>query len=301
MINDNDTFDINLIGIGVPKAATTWLNACLNEHPDVCLAEKEVNFFNAQAAFPNEKPQNYQKGLQWYKKQFQHCNKNSIIGEYSVDYFADEHAPKRIAEQFPDINFIIILRNPIDRAYSHYQYRKAKGRDFGASKRAQEKSFVEFLKTEKRFREVGFYDEHLKRWFSYFDKDQFFIITYDQVKKDPHRVIKESYNFLEVNSDFTPSTIRKKKNTTKQKQRLNFSNSLLSFFANTAYSILDFFNFSSKRGYPELSPKTSLKAYQLYKPHIEKTEEILGGNLSHWHPPTEEQGQRNDDEGWSDA
>jgi len=283
MINDNDTFDINLIGIGVPKAATTWLNACLNEHPDVCLAEKEVNFFNTQAAFPNEKPQNYQKGLQWYKKQFQHCNKNSIIGEYSVDYFADEHAPKRIAEQFPDINFIIILRNPIDRAYSHYQYRKAKGRDFGASKRAQEKSFVEFLKTEKRFREVGFYDEHLKRWFSYFDKEQFCIILYEEIQKDPESVVKKTYKFLSADTSIEPSSLQEKINTTKEKKRLQFGNPLISFSFKVLYSMKEKLLPNRAEGYPDLTAQEREFALRIYKSHIQKTEQIIEKGLTTWY------------------
>lgn len=116
--------------IGAPKAGTTSLAAYLAEHPDVFIApEKEVHFFN----------RNFDKGTDWYRSRFADARGQKAIGEASPTYMYLPHALDRIAETLPDVRLIAILRNPIDRAYSHYWWMRAmfESRSFADAARAE--------------------------------------------------------------------------------------------------------------------------------------------------------------------
>ena len=98
----------DFIIIGCQRGGTTSLYNYITSHPDVEPAsQKELHFFDY----------NFDKGLDWYKDQFPD---NKITGETSPYYIIHPHAPRRIAQAKPDVKILILLRNPGDRAYSHY-------------------------------------------------------------------------------------------------------------------------------------------------------------------------------------
>ena len=114
--------------IGAQKAGTTSLYDNLGMHPNVWLPDcREINYFNA----------NYGRGLGWYKARFpskyvkfyekQVASKPFITLESTPIYFIDINAPKRIKITLPDIKLIFLLRNPIDRAFSHWKMNKRRG------------------------------------------------------------------------------------------------------------------------------------------------------------------------------
>ncbi len=107
----NKDFKIDFIGIGTGRSASTWIYECLREHSQICMSQpKETRFFN----------RNYEKGLKWYYKRFQNCSSFSIKGEYSPGYLVSLETPLLIKKHFPDAKLILCLRNPTERAYSHY-------------------------------------------------------------------------------------------------------------------------------------------------------------------------------------
>lgn len=105
----------DFIGIGVMKAATTWIFQCLVEHPDICgSSKKEIHFF--------DRPENYKKGLEYYKAFFNNCSHDKVKGEYTPRYIFSKDAPELIYKNFLDVKIIACLRNPVDRAASHYKF-----------------------------------------------------------------------------------------------------------------------------------------------------------------------------------
>src|SRR5947208_7454350 len=102
----------NFIGIGAPKAGTTWLAKCLAEHPQVFMAAvKKTNFFDYAAI---------EGRMTEYEIHFAGAEGKKAVGEYSVRYLLSAHAPERIQQILPGVRLIVSFRNPIDQVYSHY-------------------------------------------------------------------------------------------------------------------------------------------------------------------------------------
>ncbi len=106
--------------VGAMKCGTTALATWLAGHPEVHVPEeKELFFFDDR----------YERGLDWYREQFARAGPEAaIVGEASPSYMAHPLAPARIAEALPGVRLIVLARDPVDRAYSHYQHwRRRKG------------------------------------------------------------------------------------------------------------------------------------------------------------------------------
>lgn len=103
----------NFIIIGAAKCGTTSLYNYLIKHPNINPAfQKEPNFFS----------KHFNKGITFYKSQFPFRRKGFITGEASTSYFSYPPAPHRIAKIIPSTKLVVLLRNPIDRAYSLYYH-----------------------------------------------------------------------------------------------------------------------------------------------------------------------------------
>ncbi|MFN8451844.1 MAG: sulfotransferase [Anaerolineae bacterium] len=104
--------------IGGQKCGTTSLYAYLLQHPRVVSLFKEVHFFD----------NNYYKGRRWYRAQFPLAGAPSedalITFDASPYYLFHPAAPQRVAALYPDMKLIALLRNPVDRAYSHYSHNR---------------------------------------------------------------------------------------------------------------------------------------------------------------------------------
>jgi hypothetical protein len=108
----------NFVVIGAPRAGTTTLASYLSDHPDVFVAPgKEVRFFTHR----------WSRGLDWYRAQFAASGRQRRIGEASPQYMHDTVAMTRLTTVLPDADLIAVLRNPVDRANSHFHYRAARG------------------------------------------------------------------------------------------------------------------------------------------------------------------------------
>ena len=109
----------NFMCIGAAKSGTTSLYDILRQHSDVFIPSfKEPHFFDI--------PSVYNNGVSWYKKTyFSSVKKEKCIGDFTPTYLFEGDAPQRIFNDLGrDVKFIVILRNPVDRAYSHYLHSK---------------------------------------------------------------------------------------------------------------------------------------------------------------------------------
>jgi hypothetical protein len=104
----------NFMILGAAKSGTSAMNYYLSQHPDICMAApKEPPFFSAE----------YENGLDYYEKQyFSHWSHQRLVGEAAHRNLYLPYVPQRIADTLPDARFVVQLRNPTERAYSHYWY-----------------------------------------------------------------------------------------------------------------------------------------------------------------------------------
>ena len=106
--------------IGAQKAGTTALYAWLRQHPTVVGPSwKEVNYFDRR----------YAKGERWYRGNFPRARGATVVAEASTGYLFHPLAPERAKALLPDARLIALVRDPVSRAYSHYQHEVALGRE----------------------------------------------------------------------------------------------------------------------------------------------------------------------------
>ncbi len=183
---------INFIGVGAQKSGTSWVYACLYEHPEICAPIKEIHFFS--------RPR-FSEGKEWYEQHFRNCDPGKIRGEFSTSYLYAKEASNRIHDYYPGVKVIAILRNPIERAYS--QYRNA----IKAGEITEALSFEEYADREPSVREQGLYAEQLDRYLALFPREQLLICIYEDIKKDSVGFMKRIYQFLGVDDSFVSSMV----------------------------------------------------------------------------------------------
>lgn len=187
----------DFIIVGAARSGTTSLYQYLIAHPQVLGAKgrkgKEVHFFDIE----------YKKGSQWYANQFPTKKEGEISGEKSPFYFVVPEVPKRIYSLLPKVKIIIILRNPIDRAYSHYHHNLRYGYENLSFEKAIE---IEDQRINKSFEEFrlhsylkrGFYAEHLKRWLEIFPREQLKIVCAESLFSFTRGTYLEITKFLGI-------------------------------------------------------------------------------------------------------
>lgn len=195
---------IDFIIIGAARSGTTSLFAYLRAHPQIYIPlEKEVCFFSDD--------DRYQKGPDWYlKNYFSGINrKEKIIGEATPAYMLFEYVAERIYKTTPSTKLIAILRNPVQRAYSHYRFAKRldiENKNFyTAIKQLAARGKISDSQIESQNVEYlmfGEYGRILENYMQYFRENQIKIIFFEDLKKDPLGKMAEIYDYLGVDSKF---------------------------------------------------------------------------------------------------
>src|SRR5438445_10673469 len=146
----------DVLGIGPARTGTTWLHEKLAGRVDLPRNIKETKYFE----------RNHARGIEWYASLFRHCKGDRPIAEI-CPYLAGPRAPEWIAETIPDSKFIVTLRDPVDRMYSHYKMM----RGYAFTKLPVE----EVLKADRLLANGSLYASNLARWFAIFPREQFLI------------------------------------------------------------------------------------------------------------------------------
>jgi hypothetical protein len=205
----------DFIIIGGQRCGTTSLYNYLVEHPQVSPAfMKETHFFT----------RNYRKGLNWYRANFpplwyrnrtqRRDGTDLVSGEATPYYLFYPHTPQRVSKAVPDAKLIVLLRNPVDRAYSQYHHEIRQGlvtlsfKD--ALKREQEelpKETAKILGDEDYHSVVhqsysyvarGIYVDQLERWTQYFSKEQMLILRSEDLAEEPVSTLGQVADFLKL-------------------------------------------------------------------------------------------------------
>ena len=185
---------VSFVGLGAQKAGTTWLFRCLEEHPELRGAKrsnnKELNFFNLHWEF----------GLDWYDQQFEPDGR--LCGEFSPQYLPSPGVAERMARYNPDLRLVVALREPIDRAVSQHRHLIRAGLIDAAT------TFGQAVTTNPSYLDQGRYTSLLRPYYDHFRPDQIHVIFYDHIKARPDDVVAAAYDFLGVDPDFVPYSLR---------------------------------------------------------------------------------------------
>ena len=239
----------DFIIVGAQKCGTSSLYRNLVRHPSIVPAfVKEVHFFDNSRNY-------FQKGVGWYKAHFPSllykyyithiCKNDFITGEASPFYLFHPHALRRISELLPEVRIIIILRNPVDRAYSHYHHEVEKGRETlsfeDAIRMEEERLRGEFdkLMADEKYTSLnyscyayllrGIYVDQLKRVYSYFNKSQVLVLKSEDFFKDSQATIEKVLQFLGL-PGWQPKDFKKANVGSYQKMNSATRNRLLNYF-----------------------------------------------------------------------
>jgi hypothetical protein len=184
------------------RCGSTWLNRNLVEHPEIFMTSNDGKLIKGVHFFDK----NYDKGVQLYAEYFKDVSNERRLGETEHSYFWNDLVPERIYNTLGVIPLIMTLRQPVERAYSHFQLRRRylpKGDicyDF-------ETAFRMAMNEGSSEVAWGYYGRQLKKYLEWFPLKTFCIIKYEQIVDKPAEAIYQVYKFLDVNSDFTSSYI----------------------------------------------------------------------------------------------
>ncbi len=190
---------VDFIVAGVQKAGTTALHYFIAKHPHIALPrDQALHFFDKEENFQG--PPDYNVLL----SNFDPARRWQIAGEVTSDYVYWKPAMERIACYNPQMKIIVSLRNPADRAFSHWNMRKAKNQEpddfLDAIKRDQSQPIKDFSLEYRRFAYVdrGRYSSQIERVFRFFPREQVLIIKYENYRRDYSGTVDSVFDFLGV-------------------------------------------------------------------------------------------------------
>jgi hypothetical protein len=248
----------DFLGVGVQRAGSTWVTNVLRQHPQVWMRRKEISFFT----------RHYHRGWGWYEKHFAGRD-DRTAGEFSVNYFYAPRPdsthrefyprwnPRRkvqfwrelpsprhaLARRYPDLRVFVVLRNPVDRAWSHYWYWRSRR----AHSRKRVVPFERMFADDGRWIDTqGRYADHLAHWQQVFPRMGVFF--FDDLRERPAEFACELYRFVGVDPHFAPKT----------SERIN------------------------ARPYEPMPPELRRALVAHYGDQVERLQEMVGRDLSGW-------------------
>lgn len=207
----------NLYIAGAMKSGTTSLHHLLCSHPEIFAPErqKEIHFFDVEETFD--------KGLSWLASYYEGADGFRYRLQTSPMYLFIDKVPERIAEATPNAKLLFIVRNPVDRAYSHYWHEVAHGCETNTFEQALliederiEKDFFHYRHFSYKAR--GRYCEQLLRFYSRFPEDRIHIIQFESMISGP--VTEELSRFLRLDDRFQPVVPARNKTRRVKNRRL---------------------------------------------------------------------------------
>jgi sulfotransferase family protein len=189
---------IGFVIAGAQKSGTSAIFHYLHRHPQVCLhRDKELHFFDRDRFFKHGIP-DYSR----YRALLDPASSHTLLGDATPSYMYWEPAPRRIWHYNATMKFIIVLRNPVTRAYSHWNMFKEQGVEtlpfyeaLLAEPERRRRVAPRQLKVES-YIDRGFYTEQLRRIAHLFPPDQVLVLRTEELRAEPQRVVDRITDFL---------------------------------------------------------------------------------------------------------
>lgn len=290
---------VDLMIIGAQKAGTTSLKNYLSQHPDI------ITHFQTEFTYFHD-PEVYKAG---YENAFiNYFDKNDvpdgkkIVGKYAGLY-AKTDILKTLYEHNPSVKMILILRNPVDRAYSAYNMERTYNTDWmetdfeGMVKIARKNKVDDPM--YKLFISMGLYAVFVENIYSIFPKNQLRIILFEELKNNPGKICREIFEWMDLDSSFVPDTSVVHNKTAKTKNQVvakiieklrnnenafkQIAKSILpsKTFVRLGNAVMEM-NKSKSKLIPPLENYVREQYEEIYKADIQKLSELTGQDFSSW-------------------
>lgn len=286
----------NFLLVGAGKSATRSLYNYLIQHPDVYMPQlKEPQFFVAEEV--SGRIQKSVNDFEQYEKLFAGTQGKKAAGEASVMYLLFyKQAIANIKKHLGDkVKILIILRNPVDRAYSAYNFVHVNNPDekftFEEALAKEEERWENGSVLFMQYKRMGLYADAVKAYMDNFSHVH--IMWYDEFRKDPPAVLKGVFEFLGVNSDVAVDYTRQwNKGGKKWKNPVlrwlfmsdNIFKSIYKIFFPKRKGVRtnEFFRDKFMEKTESMNPETRRMLIEYFRPDIQKLSAITGRDLSAW-------------------
>ncbi len=297
----------NFFVIGAAKTGTTSLYHYLKQHPEIYLPDSKESFFfsgvkkNTFTGIGKEYGQEIVEKIEDYVELFQKVKTEKAIGEVCVAYiYFYKNAIAnfgRYLNKPPKI--IILLRNPVERAFSNYKHHARDRMENLSFEEAIEPKILRKRNDEKwwwgfQYLDVGFYYNQVSAYLHAFDRGNVRIYLYEDFKKNAITVIKNIFEFLEVNNDFIPEVDTKHNvsNIYKYKSLNQFFTSYDQYVKKLLRPLLlkvlgkerttALVTYFNQKNILKVDPNTKKEILKIYKDDILKLAALIDHDLSDW-------------------
>lgn len=301
--------------IGAAKSGTTSLSQYLGRHPDIFVCPlKEPNFFafegqNVCFQGPGDEKCNQLSvtSLPEYKRLFRETDA-SVRGEASPSSLYYPQAPKRIAKYVPSVKLLVILRNPVERAYSNFLMMIKQGREphrnFSTALEAEEERLNAGWSYFWGYKQLGFYYRQLSRYYDHFAEDQICVCLFRDLVQNPSALLTNLFCFLGVDPSFQPKIFEQHNPSgVPQFESLHWllyhaglrpalksvlPHSVNRFLSNHFSIVIQSLQdwkiqlLRSNLNHPPMSPNVRRRLQTLFRDDILRLENLIERDLSHW-------------------
>jgi hypothetical protein len=277
---------VELFHIGPQKAGTTWIYRCLRQHPQIAAPpQPAIHYFDMF----------YARGRDWYAGFFAGAREDQRLFDPTYSYIRSPLAADRIARENPRARIALCLRNPIERAHSHYWHERKKG--------VLRYAFSEVLENYDLFAswlEPGFYAAHIERYLEHFPREQLLCQRFERLAADPRGFLNELLGFAGVATDFEPPELAERINpagplhsrlspaywlyrSRRSLERIGVSQASVNRWRDAVPALRGRAEY--ERGIP---PDLYARLLEVCEPEIARLEALLGLDLSAWRQPAGE-------------
>jgi hypothetical protein len=271
----------NFLIVGAQKAGTTSLHDILSQHPQAYMSEvKEINYFT------NE--QKYKKGLVYYSSFFKKIlPQHIVVGESSPGYMCYPQVAERIRKELGDIKIVMILRDPIRRAFSQYwDNRRHLSETFTEYEIVSNFLEIDYQPGRRGYFSRGVYIRYIEKFQEFFSKENVHILLLEELVMDQSRELRRLYNFLGIDETMGLQTLPPPSNSSNVWLNPFYS----FFFQNPVYTKylpskvrrLLFFGEIKPYRYQLPSDDILMRLKSFYKPWNEKLSNELKLNIDKW-------------------
>ena len=297
----------NFLVVGAEKAGSTSLRAYLAQHPDVFLAELQgANFFSLgemerPSGFGYQPPcYRYVADFDSYLRLFDAAADQRAIGECSPGMLCCERSAKRIAARLRGVRVIAMLRQPADRAHSHFAFNRRQTTeplaDLEAAVAAEQERTAAGWHYRYRYFANGLYHEQLQRFYDVMPAERIGVFLYDDFQSDPQHTLRALYRLLGVDESFTADASLKYNVSGMPRNRVVSGLLRLGWPLRRALERRLPPSVVSRVGQrllrrESIDPVLRARLTERYAGDIEKVQRLIQRDLSHWlrasHPPAD--------------
>lgn len=288
---------IQLIIAGAQKAGTTSLKEYLGQHPAICTHEqREMTYF--------VRDEQYEQGYRQAWRRYFGCSQaEQVIVAKSVEVMYISQAMKRLKAHNANVQIVLSLRNPVDRAYSAYWYARRRGweniESFEDAIHSDPARFNdEITRQSCAYLDRSRYIEHIFTLLEYFKREQLHIFLLEDLKRCPRRVLRTLFSLFEnLDADFLPN-LEREHNTASLPRSVLFAQFTSSpdtlpyakrvirrvLPGKWIYHIKNLLQRVNEYDFtpPPMNPETRVHLIEYFKPYNARLSTFLERDLSHW-------------------